>query len=65
MTLEKARELLQVQIGFGGGYNRHGANLILKAVIHEHGQTAANGLIRELRLDEIFGFAQRSGPGDR
>ena len=29
MTLEKARQLLATQAGFGGGYNRHGARLIL------------------------------------
>ena len=37
MTLEKARELLKVQVGFGGGYNRHGARLILADVLREHG----------------------------
>lgn len=33
MTLEKARQLLQAQVSFGGGYNRHGARLILADVI--------------------------------
>lgn len=57
MTLAKARELLAAQAGFGGGYNRHGARLILAEVAREHGQAAVDGLIRELRLDEIFGIA--------
>jgi hypothetical protein len=42
MTLEKARQLLQAQVSFGGGYNRHGARLILADVIREHGQAAAD-----------------------
>lgn len=58
MTLEKARQLLQVQIDFGGGYNRNGARLILADVVREHGQEVANRLIAEMRLDEIFGLQQ-------
>jgi len=57
MTLEKARELLRVQVDFGGGYNRNSARLILSDVAREHGQNVANQLIGEMRLDEIFGFA--------
>ncbi len=57
MTLAKARQLLEAQAGFGGGYNRHGARLILADVAREHGQQAVDRLIRELRLDEIFGIA--------
>lgn len=57
MTLDRARELLQAQISFGGGYNRHGARLILAEVAREHGQGAVDRLIRELRLDEVFGIA--------
>jgi hypothetical protein len=56
MTLEKARQLLAVQVGFGGGYNRNGARLILAEVAREHGQDCADRLVRELRLDEAFGF---------
>jgi hypothetical protein len=57
MTLDKARQLLQVQVEFGGGYNRNGARLIMAEVLREHGPTAANQLISEMRLDEIFGFS--------
>ena len=57
MTLEKARELLRTQVSFGGGYNRNGARLILADVAREHGQLAADALIREFRLDQLFGFA--------
>jgi len=56
MTLEKARQLLEVQTRFGGGYNRNGARLILAEVAREHGQDCADQLVRELRLDEAFGF---------
>ncbi len=71
MTLAKARELLAAQAGFGGGYNRQGARLILAEVAREHGQNAVDALIRELQLDAIFGFAPgtaptpRPGDGDR
>lgn len=62
MTLIKARELLQAQVAFGGGYNRHGARLILDAVVREHGQGAADRLIRELALDQVFGIASGKPP---
>jgi hypothetical protein len=56
MTLEKARQLLDTQVSFGGGYNRNSARLIIAEVAREHGQAAADTLIRELGLDKIFGF---------
>ena len=56
MTLEKARELLSVQVDMGGGYNRNGARLILAEVQREHGQGAVDGFIRELDLENLFGF---------
>ena len=56
MTLEKARELLGIQIGLGGGYNRNAAKLILAEVNREHGPGAADRLIRELDLEQTFGF---------
>lgn len=65
MTLEKARELLIAQASFGGGYNRHGARLILAEVVREHGQGAADRLIRELGLDSTFGFAPGAPSRDR
>jgi len=56
MTLEKARELLQVQISLGSGYNRNSAKLILAEVQREHGPAAVDRLIRDLNLDAAFGF---------
>ncbi|MFQ5757310.1 MAG: hypothetical protein ACE5H7_14620 [Acidiferrobacterales bacterium] len=61
MTLDKARELLQVQAAFGGFYNADSAKLILSEVNREHGQAAVDQLIRELDVEKIFGFA----PGTR
>jgi hypothetical protein len=61
MTLDKARELLRVQAGFGGFYNGNSAKLILSEVSREHGQQAVDQLIRELQLDRVFGFQ----PGNR
>lgn len=61
MTLDKARELLKVQADFGGFYNGNSAKLILSEVQREHGQAAVDQLIRELKLDTIFGFK----PGTR
>ena len=56
MTLEKARELLQVQISLGSGYNRNSAKLILAEVQREHGQAAVDRLSRDMNLEAEFGF---------
>lgn len=56
MTLEKARELLQIQTSLGSGYNRNSAKLILAEVQRVHGQAAVDSLIRELNLEAEFGF---------
>ncbi len=54
MTIDRARELLQIQIGLGGGYNRNSAMLILAEIQKEHGQGAVDRLIRELDLETHF-----------
>ena len=56
MTLDKARELLAVQVQMGSGYNRNAARLILAEVQREHGQAAVDRLSGELRLGEVFGL---------
>ncbi|MBI5612092.1 MAG: hypothetical protein HY942_03350 [Gammaproteobacteria bacterium] len=61
MTLDKAKELLKVQADFGGFYNGNSAKLILSEISREHGQAAVDQLIRECRLDAVFGFE----PGTR
>lgn len=62
MTLERARELLRTQISFGGGYQRNGARLVLAEVAREHGQETADELIRELKLEMVFGFKPGENP---
>lgn len=62
MTLERARQLLGIQVSFGGGYNRNSTRLILAEVAREHGQEAADALIRELKLDQVFGLTPGKVP---
>lgn len=57
MTLDKARELIEVQVSFGGGYNRNAVRLILAEIANEHGQAAVDRLIREFDLSERFGLS--------
>ncbi len=54
MTLDKARELLTVQINFGGGNNRNGTQLIFAEV--ERGAAAAQAPIGTLDLERIVGI---------
>jgi hypothetical protein len=56
ITLDKAREFLQVQAGFGGFYNSNSAKLILSEISREHGRAAVDQLVRELELEKVFGF---------
>lgn len=56
MTPEKAHQLIQQQIEFGSGYNRHAVRLILGEIQREHGQAAADELIRSMSLEEAFGL---------
>ena len=61
MTLDRAKQLLKVQADFGSFYNGNSAKLILSEVQREHGQAAVDECIREMRLDDVFGFE----PGTR
>ncbi len=56
MTLDKARELMEVQVRMAGGYNRNSARLILAEVEKVHGPGAVDGLIKEFDLETVFGF---------
>jgi hypothetical protein len=56
MTLEKAHELLAVQVNMGGGYNRNAARLILAEIQADHGQAAVDALIREFEMETLFGL---------
>lgn len=61
MTLDRARQFLAIQAGFGGGYNANSAKLVLSEVQKEHGQAVVDRLIREMGLEQVFGFS----PGTR
>jgi hypothetical protein len=54
MTLERARELIQVQLQFNSGYNRNAVTLILAEIANLHGQQAVDRLINDLGLAERF-----------
>ncbi len=56
MTIDRARELIEIQANIAGGYNRNAAKLILAEVQKEHGQQYVDQLIVELDLETIFGF---------
>jgi len=56
MTLDRARELIEIQVNMGGGYNRNSVRLLLHEVSREHGQAGVDQLINEFSLDEIFGL---------
>lgn len=61
MTLDRARELIAIQVDLGGGYNRNSVRVLLSEVSREHGQGGVDQLIREFSLDEKFGL-QRGQP---
>lgn len=61
MELDRAREMLSTQISLGSGYNRNAAKLILAEVMRVHGQKAVDRLIRELDLEQHFGFKPGTG----
>ena len=61
MNRDRAKQLLKVQADFGSFYNGNSAKLILSEVQREHGQAAVDECIREIRLNEVFGFE----PGTR
>lgn len=56
MTLEKARELLEVQANFSSGYNRNACRLILREVYTQHSPHACDSLIEEFNLEQLFGI---------
>ncbi len=56
MTLERARELITIQVNMGGGYNRNSVRILLHEVSQIHGQHGVDQLIQEFSLDELFGI---------
>jgi len=56
LTLNKARELIEIQVNLGSGYNRNSVRIILAEVKKEHKQAAVDQLINEFSLDTVFGI---------
>lgn len=56
MTLDRARELIEIQAAIAGGYNRNATKLILAEIQKQYGQSAVDQLIHEFNLETIFGF---------
>ena len=56
MTLDRARELIAIQVSLGSGYNRNSVRILLAEIEREHGQTGVDQLITEFSLDKVFGL---------
>ena len=56
MTLDRARELIRIQVDMGGGYNRNSVRVLLSEVSRDHGQAGVDQLISEFSLDDKFGL---------
>jgi len=54
VNLDRARELIEVQLQFTSGYNRNSVRMILAEVQLVHGQAAVDRLIREYGLEQRF-----------
>ena len=56
MEIERAKEMIRLQLSLGGGYNRNSVRLILAEIHREHDQKVVDSLIYELGLDQAFGI---------
>lgn len=56
MNIDRARELIQVQLQFGSGYNRNAVRMILGEMQRTQGQQAVDSLIREFDLEQHYGL---------
>ncbi|MCW8904302.1 MULTISPECIES: hypothetical protein [Sedimenticola] len=56
MNIDRARELIQVQLQFGSGYNRNAVRMILGEMQRTQGQQAVDGLIQEFDLEQHYGL---------
>lgn len=61
MTLEEAAEKIESAIEQDGQYSHNICSCVLRAVAKEHGQEAANDLIRAHSLDAIYGIRPIEG----
>jgi len=56
MTIDKAREMIALQVDLGSGYNRNAVRLILAEIQREYGQAVSDDLIRQFSLNTVFGL---------
>lgn len=56
MNIDRARELIQVQLQFGSGYNRNAVRMILGEMQRTQGQQAVDSLIQEFDLELHYGL---------
>lgn len=56
MTAESATTLAKIQINIRWGYNRNDVRIIFTVVSLRQGQDTVDKRIRELKLEEGFGF---------
>lgn len=52
MTLEKARELIEMHVQLGSGYNRNAVKMILGEVMRDFDQATVDDLIRRYGLEQ-------------
>jgi hypothetical protein len=58
MNIDRAKELIQVQLQFNSGYNRNAVRMILGDIQRTQGQHAVDQLIGYFDLDEHYGLKQ-------
>lgn len=58
ILLDKAREPIEVELAFGGGYNRNAGRLTQAEISNGHGQGAVDRLFHDLELEEKFGVSE-------
>jgi len=56
MEIERAKEMIRLQLSLGGGYNRNSVRLILAEIQREYDQKMVDSLIYEFGLDRAFGI---------
>ncbi|WP_428625253.1 hypothetical protein [Sedimenticola sp.] len=56
MEINRAKELIQVQLQFGSGYNRNAVRMILGELHRTQGQQSVDQIIHELDLEHYFGL---------
>lgn len=56
MNIDRARDLIRVQLQFSSGYNRNAVRMILGEMQRTQGQQVVDDLIREFDLEYHYGL---------